>query len=501
MAASTVGVSSAATLTMTALPQLVPNAVCLSCEVCCRFPDPDSPLRPYFTGEEIERAVKSGGLSDRLFPSLSGHQVALLADPGGEGYLCPAFDAKTGHCRIYDQRPLDCRLYPLVLMWNATHDEVLLGWDSKCPFMLDQIPAAIRTHAEQVTTLLNQPAQVQAVSKHPRLIGRFQDDVVVLAPLPALSQALASRWGAQAIYRLTLTDVPRLQEALRPFAADGMRTLAAYSAVYHYMGNALMTYWWIELEGALCLFIQSPDGWFMPLPPLTGGSPDAPVAAAFDFMRRQNGASPVSRIENVSALLAAQLQPLGYRLMPKEPDYLYRVEELAALAGDRFKSQRALCNRIERMAEVAVTAYGLSDRRDCRSLLLEWQEQKRSASLESLGRLLLEDAPAVHEVIWSHAAELGLVGTVIRIGGRVKGYTFGYWLTPDTWCVLLEIADRSVPGLAQYMFRESCRRASAQGAVFVNTMDDAGLQGLRASKQTYHPVAMVENFVLSEAVG
>src|SRR5437868_9945275 len=33
-----------------ALPQLVPSRTCLQCDVCCRFPDPDSSLRPYFTG-------------------------------------------------------------------------------------------------------------------------------------------------------------------------------------------------------------------------------------------------------------------------------------------------------------------------------------------------------------------------------------------------------------------------------------------------------------------
>ncbi|HEY5627110.1 MAG TPA: hypothetical protein VIR79_04150, partial [Nitrospira sp.] len=42
------------------LPQLVPSSTCLRCEVCCRFPDPDSPLRPYFTEQEVSRAVAGG---------------------------------------------------------------------------------------------------------------------------------------------------------------------------------------------------------------------------------------------------------------------------------------------------------------------------------------------------------------------------------------------------------------------------------------------------------
>jgi hypothetical protein len=78
-------------------------------------------------------------------------------------------------------------------------------------------------------------------------------------------------------------------------------------------------------------------------------------------------------------------------------------------------------------------------------------------------------------------------------------YTFGYWLTSATFCVLLEVADRTLPGLAQYLFRETCRTALAEGAEYMNTMDDVGLPGLRASKQAYHPAMLIPNFMASPA--
>src|ERR1043165_6688290 len=112
-----------ATLVSTApriLPQFVPSSACFTCEVCCRFPDPDSELRPYFTGEEIVRAL-AHGLDAAAFPDAGGTQVALVPDARGEGFRCPAFDRATGACRIYEYRPLDCQLYPLALMWDADH--------------------------------------------------------------------------------------------------------------------------------------------------------------------------------------------------------------------------------------------------------------------------------------------------------------------------------------------------------------------------------------------
>jgi hypothetical protein len=146
-----------------------------------------------------------------------------------------------------------------------------------------------------------------------------------------------------------------------------------------------------------------------------------------------------------------------------------------------------------------VDSYQVSDRQDCRALLADWSRQKHVEERESLGAMLLADAASAHEIVWSQASALRLVGRVVRIHGRLCAHTFGYWLTNTTFCVLLEVADRTVPGLAQYVFRETCRTALAEGAEYINSMDDAGLSGLRASKQAYHPVVTIPNFVAAPA--
>jgi Fe-S-cluster containining protein len=497
MSASTKQVGASVTPPIT-LPQLVPSRTCLQCDVCCRFPDPDSALRPYFTENEITRAL-AGGVEGTAFPDRHGSQVVLVPDPHGDGYLCPAFDSATSTCRIYEQRPLDCQLYPLALMWDEPHDQVLLGWDTKCPFMREEIPGEIQRHADRVMTLLDQPDIRGHVVAHPRLIGRFQEDVVVLALLPRLTEAVAGQWGPAPLHRLTLDDIPRMTTALDRSGWCRAQSLAAYSPVYHYMWNGLLAYWWMELQGAFCLFAQSPDGWFMPLPPIGAGSIDAPLSDAMGLLRRWNGDSPVSRVENVPSQLAPELERLGYRLTPKEPDYQYRATDLAALAGDRYRSQRALCNRFEREQSFEVGSYQAGDRRDCRALLGDWSRQKQTEGLEAFSAMLLADAAPAHEVIWSQALALQVTGRVVRTHGRLCAYTFGYWLTSATFCVLLEVADRTLPGLAQYLFRETCRTALAEGAEYMNAMDDAGLPGLRASKQAYHPAMLIPNFIASPA--
>ena len=180
------------------VPQCVPSRVCLACKVCCRFPEQDSFLRPYFTDEEIERAIKEG-MEVSSFPDLKGSQIRVVPNPSGDGYLCPAFDPETFHCRIYEHRPLDCKIYPFTLMWNGNHTAVTLGWDRKCPFMVndatqrddaDTLLPEMTQNASDIQELLESDQVVDLVLKNPQLITRFQDDVVILGILSNLTTRL-----------------------------------------------------------------------------------------------------------------------------------------------------------------------------------------------------------------------------------------------------------------------------------------------------------------------
>ena len=77
----------------------------------------------------------------------------------------------------------------------------------------------------------------------------------------------------------------------------------------------------------------------------------------------------------------------------------------------------------------------------------------------------------------------------------LAAYTFGYFRTSSVFCVLVEIVDRSMPGLASYVFREFCREAYEQGATAINTLDDSGLETLGRSKQRYHPIRMLHSYI------
>ena len=574
-------------------------------------------MRPYFTAEEIREAV-ARGIDPAQFPHPDGGQVSLVPNPAGEGYLCPAFDPATSHCRIYEVRPLDCQIYPLALMWAPAYavgerreargergnssllpiaygpspvnadegPEVVLGWDTKCPFTREgqgraargegweearegegqeamgnrpepfpspiapRLSPAVVAHAERVAALLDE-RYLDTIAANPQLIGRFQDDVRVIRSLPNLTarlreaEARGEGLGARGSQRSKgQTPAHGLSPlAPRPFMpADLARfeaacaavdsPLAAFAPAPHLVWCNLFTYSWAEVDGQFCLFADYADGVYMPLPPLPltlpsprrgegggeggtrheamGDRPEsapwslatcpspAALAACFAYMRERNRGTAVSRIENVPEKWGERLAALGYRLTKKDPDYLYRASDLVALAGDRYKSQRAACNRVIREHRCEWRPYRLADREACLTLVARWRNQQESRPIGEMARLLLHDAESAHREALSRAEALGLTGRVASVDGEVRAYTFGYARSRTVFCVLLEVADRTISGLAQWVFRECCREAVEQRYEFINTMDDSGLPALAATKRAYHPLRLVPSFIASK---
>lgn len=293
---------------------------------------------------------------------------------------------------------------------------------------------------------------------------------------------------------VTLQDRRWFETVLAKHAPSG-DPLAAYSFPYHVIWQGLFQYEWMELEGHGCLMASNQEGSFLALPPI-GSDPCGPaMAKAFVFLSQRNKTSALTRIENAPESLADQCRGLGYRVTSKGPDYLYRRTDLVALRGDRYKSQRVAYNHCVKEFRPAFRSYRPEDEKACLILFRHWQQGVRHDGVSDLAVRLAADAESAHRQGISHAAELGLVGHIAEVDGRLAAYTFGYPLNASTFCVLFEIADRQEKGLGAYVFREFCREL--EGYELINTMDDSGLEGLRRAKLSYHPIKLVESYIIS----
>lgn len=142
-------------------------------------------LAPYFTEDEIAKAIE-GGIDASCFHSKTGCKINLI--PYKEGYICPAINPVTANCGIYDIRPVDCMLYPFTIMWDEANKEILLGLDSKCPYVKEHVkdPTLMEATKEIVSTTESSPL-IEIFALNEGLIGPYQDDVIPLKGLKRLS--------------------------------------------------------------------------------------------------------------------------------------------------------------------------------------------------------------------------------------------------------------------------------------------------------------------------
>jgi hypothetical protein len=111
---------------------------------------------------------------------------------------------------------------------------------------------------------------------------------------------------------------------------------------------------------------------------------------------------------------------------------------------------------------------------------------------------MMDDAERAHRRVLFGDGLPDLVGRVMWVDDRLAAYTFGYPRGKEVFCVLLEVADRRMPGLAASLFRTFSTEAVNAGFRFINTMDDSGLGSLARSKQGYRPAALVASYIASE---
>ncbi len=181
------------------LHQIIPNEVCFSCDVCCRFLDADSPLAPVFTAVERERVI-SHGVDAALFrPQVDGKSARIVLEASRvasapTGYICPFFDEETSHCTIYPIRPLDCQLYPFALMFNEDRSQVVLGVDRLCPFGEAQLETeAFQRHIRHVIAYVESEAVLAQIAENWSLIGDYQDTVKIVHLLDKLEPCTFGR--------------------------------------------------------------------------------------------------------------------------------------------------------------------------------------------------------------------------------------------------------------------------------------------------------------------
>jgi hypothetical protein len=452
-------------------------------------------------------------------------------------FRCPAFRPVTNDCAAYAARPLDCRLYPFMLLYDADGKEVFLGLDTYCPaFANFSTPAgaaelrragatagkpagarlwnaecgvrnmenspqsALRNpHFAELASLLD-GALLEKVVASRGIVGARKDHVRRLRPLPALTRALCRT--DLGLARL----VPTARERLLPFfdANRGAHSFHAFAPIYVWSDIFDLRY---KISGGRLLVFAEGDGdCFLICPPLGTGDALRPAEDALATMRQlaPRGASP--RIQDADDDSARRLAEAGWRIRETRVEYLYPRAQLADLRGNRYEKKRQLCNRFEHdVKDRRWRALEPDDLPVAMALYSNWLKERTAAHP---GEVYAAQAEASWRTLYRalrDAEALQLVARALEANGRMAGFTVGCPLHDGglarrsfseggTFHVMFEVSDLSVKGAAQYMFRELCREV--QSFERINAGSASDLDNLARVKESYRPSERLNSHTL-----
>ncbi|OGX24322.1 MAG: hypothetical protein A2787_09035 [Omnitrophica WOR_2 bacterium RIFCSPHIGHO2_01_FULL_48_9] len=274
--------------------------------------------------------------------------------------------------------------------------------------------------------------------------------------------------------------------------------LSAFSFINIFAWKNFFNFRFEVIDKNLCIFAENDLGCFLYLPPLGKTISAKAVQECFKIMGQKNKTSGMSRIENVHEQQLRFFPERVYRSFLKGYEYCYYRGDIARLKGNAFKSQRALYNYCVKNYKVRYLPFEPSMAQDCRTLYERWAKNRLHKHKDEIYRHMIEENRQVHPPVMEFYQSLGLVGRVVEVDGEVKGYTFGYPLSSAIFCVLFEIVDLEVKGLAAYIFREFCADRALSNYKFINVMDDFAMEDVKQTKLSFKPVMLFPSYSITK---
>lgn len=193
-----------------------------------------------------------------------------------------------------------------------------------------------------------------------------------------------------------------------------------------------------------------------------------------------------------------RLMPGRYSFTPVRNsfDYIYDREDLATLKGKKFQPKRNFISRFKSLPDWSYESISSDDPEKAAKQIEEAMEMTRQWCILNgciHNSSMKAESCAVRRAL-THFAALGLEGGMLRVEGRPVAYTIGEPLNSDTYIIHVEKAFSEYKGVYQAI-NHSFINDKTSGFRYINREDDAGDEGLRQAKLSYHPSLLLEKYL------
>lgn len=187
-------------------------------------------------------------------------------------------------------------------------------------------------------------------------------------------------------------------------------------------------------------------------------------------------------------------------------DYIYSSKDLITLKGKKFQAKRNYVSRFKSNLQWSFEPVTPENLPECWQMNEQWCRLYGCTRDESLS----QESCSVRCAL-KNFGPLRLKGGLLRLNGKVVAFSLGEMINSDTFLVHIEKAFADIQGAYPTISREFllyCSNLTEEeipiadeekiGFKYVNREDDAGDEGLRKAKLQYHPIFMIEKYLVEK---
>lgn len=168
-------------------------------------------------------------------------------------------------------------------------------------------------------------------------------------------------------------------------------------------------------------------------------------------------------------------------------DYVYNSDDLINLRGKKYQPKRNHISFFKKNYNWSYETITSENIPECIEMSEQWLENSTQNKDDLSSEL------EIINFVFENYFQLGYVGGLIRIDGKVVAYTMGEPLNEDMFCVHFEKAFSDIRG-AYPIINQQFVQNELSSYKYINREDDVGLENLRKAKCSYHPAFLLEKY-------
>lgn len=169
-------------------------------------------------------------------------------------------------------------------------------------------------------------------------------------------------------------------------------------------------------------------------------------------------------------------------------DYIYLSDDLINLKGKKYQPKRNHISYFMKNNNWSYETISRSNINECIEMSRKWLDENNSEMRDEL-----ESELAIIQKAFDNYEQLGYVGGLLRIDGKVVAYTMGEKLSDEVFCVHFEKSFPDIRGAYQMINQQFVKNELSEYK-YINREDDTGTENLRKAKLSYYPALLPDKY-------